>query len=567
MQTDTTISPAHHAAIGAVQGLALWALYESVHNNHWPPGSAPWIWCLAYALLIGPLAWQLLPGVFASEARRVACAVGFGLVFALLGAHAGAQVDGDRFEPTSYLPVAAILAFVLIGLVAGWNRETRRLDYSRHFDAAWRNGLMLPLAAALTLLLWALLWAGAMLMQSIGLDGLRQFLEKTLTEYVVSATSFSWVLGMGLARPATLMALRRFVLSIVTWLLPLALALAFSWLVALPFTGVAPLFATRNAANYLFWFSLLSIAFMNASFQDGHEAPAFAPRLARVLAFAWLCLPPLALLGDWALGLRVAQHGWTTERIWAAYVGLILTLYALGYASSLIGAGPWMRRLPRTNWIVCVLGCALAVALISPVADVHRLAVQSQLSRLTSGAVSADKFDWASLGRQGRYGHDALKAVAAAGGENGRLAQVQLNLIQGIRDAAKPMDAAALTARLDLLPQGQKAAPGLLDALTKQPWRMTGCSESGPHCVLWLADLNGDGQQEALLITPSGNGASILVLLKNSAGVWDSQNRAFFTARKGSLDDWRRAIQAGTVKTVPPRLPDLELDGERIELR
>ncbi|WP_169788086.1 DUF4153 domain-containing protein [Caldimonas brevitalea] len=136
-------------------------------------------------------------------------------------------------------------------------------------------------------------------------------------------------------------------LACVLWVLLWAAA----WLVALAFTGVEPLFATRHAAFYLFWFAALTITFVNAAFRDGRETRSFPDWMAQSLSLAWLAMPALALLGDWGLGQRVPQHGWTEDRLWGAVVGLLVTLYAFGYAASvLMRRRGWMAPdLPLTS--------------------------------------------------------------------------------------------------------------------------------------------------------------------------------------------------------------------------
>ena len=558
-------SPTLHAAIGALQGFALWSLHESVSGDFWPPDSAPWIWALAYLLAMAPLSWQLLPGVFANEKQRVGCALLLGLAYAGLGAHAGWQnmVPG-RANEFPYVFVAIALAFVLLGLIGGWDAAQRRLDYKRHFETAWRNGLLLPLAFAVTGLLWALLWAGAMLMNAIGLHGLEQLLKKDLPQYLVAATCVSWVIGNGLARPATLLALRHFVLTLVSWLLPLALILALCWVVALPFTGLEPLFATRNAASYAFWFAALSVALLNAAFQDGASESAFAPRLTRLLAWAWLCMVPITIIGDWALARRVSQYGWTPDRVWAAYVGLLLTLYAVGYASSLLRKpGRWMRHVPVTNWSVCGLGVVLAIALISPVGDAYRMAVQSQLSRLESGLVADDKFDWRALAQMGHYGQDALHGLAKAGGKRGDKAAQALRVAAQYGKPREKLAPEALAGKLVVLPQGRKLDPQWLAWVTSEDrWGLGDCDSDTPSCIVWLKDLDGDGKDEVVLINDDVLRSTLTVttyaLTKDQK--W-ARLRSFSSEK--SLAEWRTAIEQDRVQLVNPRWPDLELDGER----
>jgi len=563
-------SPALHALIGAVQGLALWSLHESVDGDFWPPGASHWIWALAYFIAMAPLAWQLLPGVFERSSQRIGCALLLGLAYALLGAHAGWQngVAGGRAD-YGYVFAAIVIAFVLLGLIGGWDFQSRRFDYERHFDSAWRNGLLIPLAGCVTGLVWALLWAGALLMRAIGLHGLEELLSKQLPQYLITTTTVSWVIGTGLARPSTLLALRRFVLTLIGWLLPMALVLALCWVLALPFTGLEHLFATRSAASYAFWFLALSIALLNAAVQDGSTQPPYAPRLARALAWAWLCILPIIIIGDWALARRVAQHGWTPDRVWAAFVGGMLTLYAFGYASSQLKREPWMGRVQATNWILCAVGLVAAVALLSPVADSHRISAQSQLARLQQGVVAPDQFDWASLSRMGRYGFDALSTLDKQGGVGASEARRKLRELEFGAKKRPALTGTELRARLLVLPRGHDLDTAWLEQMAAQArWRTDLCDPQPTRCLAWSKDFDGDGVDEILFVERAEQGSSVTLYVRHGSQ-WEAmgaRHARAFGSDKRTFEQWREAIESDQVRLVKPRWPDLQIGQERIEL-
>lgn len=560
---ERTTSPTLHAVIGAVQGLALWSLHDSLEGHFWPPGSAPKIWALAYCIAMAPTAWQLLPGVFTRASQRVGCALALGLAYALLGAHAGWQ-NGDAGwgADYSYAFVATVLAFVLLSVIGGWDAPRRHMDYERHFDTAWRNGLLIPLAAAITGLVWALLWAGALLMNAIGLHGLEELLEKRLTIYLVTCTAASWVVGTGLAHPGTLLALRRFVLTLVSWLLPLALVLALCWVAALPFTGLGKLFATRNAASYAFWFTALGVGLLNAAVQDAKREPPYAERLARLVAWGWLCLLPVIVIGDVALAQRVQQHGWTPERVWAAFVGLLLTLYAIGYTGSLVRRAGWMNTVPITNWGVCVVGVAGAILLTTPPGDTHRISVQSQLARLEQGRVNTTDFDWNALARMDRYGRDALRQIAAQESASAASARNALSTYGRRAAPSQPLTSDELQKYLIVLPQGRTAdADWLSWANAYDRWQVQRCAESAGSCIVWMKDLDGDGRDEVVLIQRQGSGTEV-TFFAQQGGAWQIVGSPTTNASRAarSVDQWRAAIEQGRVELVKPRWPDLRID-------
>ncbi len=115
--------------------------------------------------------------------------------------------------------------------------------------------------------------------------------------------------------------------------------------------------------------------------------------------------------------LRVAQYGWTVERIATAATILIALCYAFGYAAaavlSLLG-GAWMRLVARVNVVTAFVVLAVLLAMFTPLGDPARLAVNSQVARLKAGTVPAATFDYDYLKAEGgRYGRAALGELAA----------------------------------------------------------------------------------------------------------------------------------------------------------
>src|SRR5690348_7105618 len=202
--------------------------------------------------------------------------------------------------------------------------------------------------------------------------------------------------------------MRALVHVLLSWLLPLMALFVAGFLASLPFTGLAPLWATRFATGLLLTTSAALVVLINAVHQDGQQEHA-PPRVLRLAAsLAALMLVPLMVIAAYALGLRVAQHGWTTDRIIAAASLVVAGCYALGYAWAALRPGRWLERIEICNVVAAFVTLAALLALFTPIADPARLSVASQVARLESGAVAPDKFDFAYLRFDGaRYGKAA----------------------------------------------------------------------------------------------------------------------------------------------------------------
>ena len=150
-----------HLAIGALQGIALWLLYEAGQRWGWLTGFPRALSALVCFSVAAPLAWYLTHAVFVSERSRVAFAVLLGLLVAALGAHAASVSGFEKPEPAfiAFLIPAAVLAFLVMSLAGGWESSRRRFGYARLFELAWRNAVVAGVASALTGGLWIVLAA------------------------------------------------------------------------------------------------------------------------------------------------------------------------------------------------------------------------------------------------------------------------------------------------------------------------------------------------------------------------------------------------------------------------
>lgn len=571
--------------IGALQGWALWGLWKARELKVWPAVDPISERALLYVSLALPLAYYLTEDIEAlTKVRRTRILAGIAVLFALLGAYSGWAENGhvDLLEGMwsspparpSDLFAAAILGFVLIPLCAHIERGRLRWSYHALFETAWRNVLMMASAGVLTGVFWMVLFAGAMLMKSIGLNFVHELIEKAHFSIPVTGIVFGAVFALSLARANLIITLRRFWLSISAWLLPLLLLFSVMWVVALPFTGLAPFFKTHSASFILLWFIALSIKFANAAYQDGTGEEPYGRVLSRLLEFAWPSTVVLAAIAWWAMKLRIDQYGWTEDRVWAVFVLLLASLYAVGYAWSLRRRrGGWLHSIGQTNIVAAIVMCAGLLLLLSPVADARRIAVHSQMARLQSSQVAPDKIDYAYLRWQaGRYGQDALKQLAAG------IPHKEKDMI-----AAKAKQTLAQQTRYSATAGAEKLAPqqfrqrfhvmggaplddALLQAMQAGTrWEETRCVQIEAQCAVWMTDLDGDGAAEAVVLMekPDWSSGNAIFYQRLASGQYQYGGQILFQKKFELL---KADIEAGKVHAVVPRYRDLEIDGKRIRV-
>lgn len=565
--------------IGAVQGVALWWLWHAAEYQLWPTSHAVLLGICLWLTLFLPALYYLSENALAGRPRRLLLIAG-ALFYGMVGAYAGWM--GESLEhsrralhwfvgtsPSQWLAAMAI-GFMAIPLLAG------RGHYPELFRVAWRNALLAVSVIALTGVFWIVLGAGAALMKSLGLRFFFELISKPLFYFPITGVVIGAVFAQSHARASTLELMRGFWLSLNSWLLPLLLSFGVMWVVALPFTGLEPLLATRSAAFFLLWFTALSVNFINCAWQDGRQPAPYPLWLARLISLAWLSLPVVTAVAGWALLLRIRQYGWTEDRVWAAFIWAVAALYSVGYASSLFvrRAPHWMSNLGRTNILVALLAMLTLACLITPLADPRRLAVNSQVKRLLAGAVAAHEFDYHYLRWQsGRWGTQALSALASQQADRdiaGRAAQA---LAQQQRHEAVPLPEtdSVLAERLQVL-DGQGQTTTLPDSLLhflnapdKQHGGSRQCINPDSRCLIWLSDLDGDGTAEAVLLVERGRRQGLSGYVLNwQDGDWHSA--AHFYAPLTS-ERWRQAIQSGAIQLQPPRWPELQLEEQAIRLQ
>lgn len=576
--------------VGVSQGWALWALWKARELKVWPAIDPLSERTLFYLFLALPLAFYLTQNIAAlSKSARIKILAFIGTLFALLGGYSGwaenvqigQMVDMWNTPPARFsdLLAAAILGFIALPLMAHFERASKRWSYQALFETAWRNALMTSSSIVLTGVFWIVLFAGAMLMKSIGLNFIFDMIEKPIFSIPVTGITFGAAFALGLARADMIVTLRRFWLTITAWLLPLLLLFSVMWVIALPFTGLELLFKTHNAGFILLWFLALSINFANAAYQNGSGEQPYGGWLGKVLEYAWLSLLVLATVAWWSMQQRITQYGWTEDRVWGVFVLLLATLYTAGYAYSVRLRRGWLANIGKTNIATALVMCVGLVLLLTPLADARRIAVNSQMSRLMSGTVETDKIDYAYLRWQaGRYGQDALEKLSQGVEHKDKDAiasKAKQTLAQKNRYRATEIEvlsATQLRQRLRALPKDAVLDEALLKQMqVATRWEEKICLQSNAKCLVWMIDLNDDGLKEA-------------VVIRENQEKWSSDKAIFYhqpakghykyggTLEAGfGLNNKQHAnmladIELNKVKTLPAKFKDVEIGGRRINV-
>ncbi len=541
-------------AIGLVQGVALYFLNELREPNVSAWYAAAWVtmWFIPVLVVggLGALRWRTL-AIWTTAATALSAGLAWYDVVRM-----PADLNA-RFGPGIMFLIVPLLLFVGHHLVAAGDEARRWIaPYERYFDLGWRHGAQLVLAVLFTGAFWAVVLLGAALFDLIGIRFLSELVNKTWFNYPATSTMLALAIHITDLRSGVVRGARALGLVLLSWLLPAMAGLAAAFFVALPFTGLEPLWATRAATTILLSAAATLVVLVNAAYQDGVHTTNVILRWSARLAS--LLLTPLALLAAYALYLRIDQYGLTPERIYALAVLAIGSCYAIAYV---IGAfwPRWMKPLEIGNIVSAAVVIAIGVALFTPIADPARLSVDDQMRRLASGRVTPEQFDVAFLRFDGaRYGQAALARLrddrstetSRALGERARAVLAEQDRWRGRAFAEQQRRPYMITMHPSgtTLPSGfvSDAVIGYVDHL---------CTDATNPCDGYFVDFNSDGKAE--------------LLVGRESSFWVFAQAEDHWRQIGSItidSEGEEILRGGEARIAPPLVGDLMLGDQRIPL-
>lgn len=393
--------------IGLAQGLVLYFLYLVADYDVWPaiesllfaPMLLVALFCPVIAISsLGHLARRQLLAWAAVAAASVAALAVYDIW--RMGStperwHAS-HVTMPSHELCVFLAASLFIAHALV--LSGAHDRRRIAAYATYFEIAWKLGVQLAFSGLFVGITWAALLLGSELFKLVKIDFLWKLIREPWFGIPVTAFAFSCAMHLTDVRPAIVQGIRGLLLVLASWILPVLTLIVAGFLASLPFTGLEPLWATRSAAAVLLFADAAVVILINAAWQNGAAPVARVIRLsARVAA---LLLVPVTIIAMYALALRVADHGWTVDRIVAAACMLVASCYAIGYAAAALRKG-WLALLAPVNIATAFVVLGTVLLLFSPLLDPARVSVNSQLARLEAKKVGIDKFDLAYLRFEG----------------------------------------------------------------------------------------------------------------------------------------------------------------------
>jgi hypothetical protein len=555
-------------ALGLGQGALLYAMFQAAEHKMWPATNLALFQAVALPLFFTPLA--AIHGLSHLPRRTlVAWLTIITLLCALVGFCDGYRfpgaLDQETWDSAPMVLATAAGLFLAEALLLAAHADGRGLArYATIFDAISKHAVQVASAIVFVGALWALLLLGGALFKLIKLTFLYDLIRESWFAIPATSLAVSIAIHVTDVRQTLVRGLRTLAHSLLSWLMPLLALIVGGFLLSLPFTGLQPLWDTRFAAGLLLGVVAALIILINAVYQDGTEETR--PRgLMRWAMTVTLALPaPLIGIAAYAIFLRVAQYGWTSERVVALACVLVGACFGFGYWTALVRG---MKSVETTNVVACFVTIAVLFALLTPVADPVRISVASQVARLEAGKVSAEMFDYKYLRFEGgRYGVAALGRMTA---REIKVAGVAERAAQAAKLTAKfgetPVDEAGVA--LNIRVEGGRTLP---ESFLAQDWAsITQEKHDYPNCLhfqaqtceAFLRDLDADGNDEIILAPDIAENPPMVFAREQARWVLSGA----LPSRIG-CEDTRSLLRSGDIKTVPSRWPDLEINGQRVDI-
>jgi hypothetical protein len=384
---------------------------------------------------------------------------------------------------------------------AGMPRPPRlaQLAYPDLHDRAWVNVVLWFACWLFTGLVWSLIYLIGQLFALIGIDAIKDLMGQSWFGMVLTGGAFGAAAGLMRDRERILMTLQTVVRRVLSVLAPILGAALVLFLASMVVTGLSPLWeATKSTTPIVISAAIVAIILANAAIGDSPDDEAKMPLIRWGTMALGATLLPLGIIAAISTALRINQYGLTPDRLWAVVFGGIACAYGLAYLVALIRKrGGWMADIRPANVRLAIGLCVLAFTLAMPVINFGAWSTASQLARLESGQVTAEKFDWVAMRFDfGASGQAAVERLA----KSGKTPAIKIAAANALKQESRwsgseenniAKQADALDAKIKVLPVAVPIPEGLRRVIA----RSNSCS-SATHCIL----IYNSGAKEAVYL-------------------------------------------------------------------
>lgn len=313
-----------------------------------------------------------------------------------------------RYLTTPFIVYVAVTFFAT--LEGGKNLKP---GYRAFFDNQIRLPLVLGLAGVFSVIIWGFLYLWAEMFTIIDI----KFFEDMIGQRWFYLP-FSWGLGglsIAMVRqwPGFVKAFKDFLALFCKIAAPLIAFFAVTFLAALLFSGLEPLWDTPSAAALTGIIVFSCCIVINFVRQDGTDA-SLPKWLRGAVSLLIVSAPFFGAIAAWAMWQRVDQYGFTPERLIYGALVMVILVYSLLCVAALIydalgRSSKWLALYAPINVSSAVILAYIFILFHTPVLDPLKISAESQAERLVSGDVTTEEFEVGFLRFQlGAPGTEAL---------------------------------------------------------------------------------------------------------------------------------------------------------------
>lgn len=569
MENRETLSPSTRVAVvlaGALQGVICYVITWYIEYAKLPSDTL-WLMCVVPATVVMTTTLSLAMTSFRKPFLWLSLGM-IGAAVAGMGGWLKWSVAGlDNWDTRNAVLLFGFHLLLMTLLLLPWLQrrlETAPTDaFYRDFnDKNWHNALTFLLVFVSNGLFWLVLFLWTELFKLIGIS----FFDRL---FFNSDWFISVAIGVVSASAAVLarmqvrliLALQNLLTLIATGLLPLMAALALLFIGILPFVGLEAVSARISAAGLLTTLALLLLLLVTVVWHPQRQKlPYFSP-LRGMIHLAVIIAPAYPVLAGWALWLRIAQYGWSPERLYGVLITIVALVWTVGFCLSVLFYRRDPQRLqahitPTTG----LLALIFLVLVHTPVLDPWRISVESHMARYQDGRINADMLS--NTGRKGREAMQMLQNDPQFNSNPKRQREIN-GLLSGNAGEAGKMTAAMLEKQIQLAPGMARPDKALWQAMLSNQYRFESCDSAQSNCLLMPLDLNSDGKPEAVLFQFTDR--TIVAYTQTNTG-WRIAGDAWKMPEALTREELDRALRQRKVKSVVKPWADIEIFGERVDM-
>lgn len=474
--------------VALLQGLTLNATSDYLIRSSWQvPGSLVWLPMLL-ALFV-PTVFSYLINRFSSAALWAGLVLTAALCVWMNYWYLSEATAGHTRELSSLIPLLVLLLWLILPwLQQRQSSGSRNPDYALLTEQYVRNTVLGALAGLIGLLVMGVLFLAIYLFRIVNLTFLSDWLDDSLYYWMSFCLGFN--ISLVFIQSAFSFSTGKIAGYVARVLLPLLTVIGVIAAGGLLLSVVTGVRVSGLGSFTMIWFVALNIILLNLVY--GNECvPRFRTWLSGLVLAGMLLLNIFSLSSVYGILVRVNQYSWSMDRLYGFSIALFLAVVVLAYSAALLWKrSGWAVLLGPVNKAGLLTLMAVILVISSPLADFKQITANSILAGIEKGKINVTSDIRYTLERLGQRG-DAVLAVLNDNPEYRKA----LTYSSYDQDNRRTLREVMLTVpgSPELPESWWEGKPDVT-----RSWFCTESSANG-ECLGFMADADGDGQDDALV--------------------------------------------------------------------